>query len=555
MNNIFKGILTSALAVFTLSSCNSFLETTPSDRVSDKLVWTSIEYADLYVNSFYSYIAVYGQFGEGQFSGSLTEGLTNTFKYGSSAPGTRAGDANNYVFYPERLQPSGNLLCTWSVTYDRIRRVNQFLESQKLNSTFSKEVNLKYEAQARFFRAFLYFQLAKRHTQGTTNGGVILYSDLNVQKNMDRSTAAQTWQFIYDDLKFAAENLPEQWDAANTGRITKYGAWAFMSRAMLYAERWQDAKDAADLVINSELYELVDKYADSYKGNNNESIIQFAFDGLKGPGHNFDRNYVPYGDYTAVGSAEYGGAGTPTQEMVEYYETKTGDFVDWDAWHGETKETPPYEDLEPRFHATILYPGCEWKGRVMAPTENGTNGRFMTYDAEPYSSGRTTTGYYLRKLLDEDHNTDLLTVAGSHTWVEMRLAEVYLIRAEANYRLGAGVSDVKADINKVRERVDLPPTTISDAFEAIRHERLIELAYEGHLYWDMRRWKLAHVEYNDYRCHGMKITGPDAEGKYKYSYEDCDFHDRTFLEKMYILPVPVAETNNNTAIRQFDEWK
>ncbi len=555
MNKIYKGIMTLAVAAFALSGCNAFLDTTPTDSTSDKLVWTSTEYTDLYINNFYEYLSVYGQFGSQQFSGSLTEGLTNTFKYGSSSPGSKAGDANNYVFYPERLMPSGSLLDCWKNTYTRIRRINEFLDSQSKYSTFSQDVNIRYEAQARFFRAFLYFQLAKRHTQGTENGGLILYKDLNMKKDMPLSSAADVWQLIYEDLTFAAENLPESWDSANTGRITKYAAYAFLSRAMLYAERWQDAKDAADKVINSGMYSLTANYEDAYKGGNSESIIQFAYNGVSGPSHTFDKDYVPYGDYALVPSDEYGGKGTPTQEMVEYYETKDGNQVDWSEWHSETRNNPPYDQLEPRFHATVIYPGSTWKGREIMPTENSTSGRFMEYRAEAYANGRTTTGYYLRKMLDESITTTLMSIPSSHTWVELRLAEVYLNRAEALHRLGGNDAGARADINTVRARVGLPASKIEDTFEAIRHERLIELAYEGHLYWDMRRWELAHTEYNNYRCHGLKVTGPDFEGKYKWNYVDCDLEDRKFLTKFYILPVPTSETDNNSAVQQFDEWK
>ena len=111
--------------------------------------------------------------------------------------------------------------------------MNQFLVMQKKYSTFPDDKNLKWEAQVRFFRAYVYFQLAKRH------GGVILYDDLPTSNDKARSTAAETWQFIADDLDFAATNLPKEWDAANKGRVTKGAAYALKSRAMLYAERWQ----------------------------------------------------------------------------------------------------------------------------------------------------------------------------------------------------------------------------------------------------------------------------------------------------------------------------
>src|SRR5690606_14944300 len=172
---------------------------------------------------------------------------------------------------------------------------------------------------------------------------------------------------------------------------------------------------------------------------------------------------------------------------------------------GGTTDRPPYNQLEPRFHASIIYNGATWKGKVMENCIDGINGRYMNYREESLARGRTTTGYYLRKLMDEG-NRSLDVVNSTQTWVELRLAEVYLIRAEANYRLnneGLALND----INAVRDRVDLPPLgdlSGTAIFDAIRQERKVELSYEGHLYWDMRRWKLAHIDYNNYRVHGIR---------------------------------------------------
>ena len=88
---------------------------------------------------------------------------------------------------------------------------------------------------------------------------------------------------------------------------------------------------------------------------------------------------------------------------------------------------------------------------------------------------------------------------------------------------------------------------------AIRQERKVELFAEGHLYWDMRRWKLAYIEYNDYRTHGIRIT--DNAGSLTYEYVECDNQDRKFNENHYNFPIPTYELINNTAINQFNEWK
>ena len=548
-----------AATLFLSASCSKYLETTPTSQVSDILVWTDTQYTDLYVNAFYSYLHDYGQFGSAQFNSNMTEGLTNSLKYGSPTPGGHYGDSNNYLFYPERIMASGSLLDIWGGAYNRIRRVNEFLTSLARYSTYDEATNKMYEAQARFFRAYVYFQLAKRHCNGN-QGGVILYEDLNLVKDKNHATEAETWDFIEKDLEFAAQNLPKRWDAGNEGRVTRYMAYGLLSRVELYAERWEKAEVAADSVILRGGYSLMPNYADAWKGDNSESIIQFRYDPVNGLSHQHEIYHVPYGDFTRIEDTEIGGTAVPTQEMVEEYEDKDGNVVDWSPWHvsGPVAARPPYENLEPRFAATVLYNGCTWKGNVMDITEDGQFGRFMNYRADSYPNGRTVTGYYMRKFLtcENDEAFKELDITrgkrGGATWVELRLAEVYLNRAEARMHTGG---DALADINAVRRRVGLPDRTglSGDAlFAALRHERKVELSYEGHLWWDMRRWKLAATEYNNYRCHGLKPAG--SPGSYTFEYVDCDGEDRKFPAKLYILPVPTSETNVNTAITQYPEW-
>lgn len=536
-------ILLVSFAALGLVSCNDWLELTPTDRVSDKSAWESQEATDLYVNNFYEYIAIYGQFGDQQFNGNLTEGLTDTFKYGSYNEGSRAGDSNHYVFTPERMTSAGSLLDCWTNTYERVRRINEFLAAMENYSTYSEEVNTLYEAQARFFRAYLYFQLAKRH-----GGEIIIFDKLSeTVKNTPLTSADDTWQYIYDELTFAAENLPEQWNSQNSGRVTKGAAYAMLSRAMLYAERWNDAKAAGEKVLELG-YALAPTYEEATKGGNLESILEFNYL-VTGPNHYWDRYMCMYHEYTTAGGA------APTQEMVESYEAKDGSKVDWDKWHTAegTTEYPPYEQLEPRFAATILYNGAQWKGVELECCVDGQYGTYVDYGVEPYPYGKTVTGYYMRKFRQEE-NTDLTNVASTSAWVELRLGEVLLNLAEAEYRLGNDGAAM-GYIKQIRDRVGLPTDlslTGDDVFTALVHERKIELAYEGHLWWDMRRWRLAEEAYTGYRVHGLKIT---KEGSgYRYQYVDADGQDRKFLSRMYRLPIPDAELRNNNAIQQFPEW-
>ncbi len=406
-----------SLLTFSLVGCNDFLDTTPHDSISDKVVWNDIHTATLYLNGFYPYIDRYGQFGSAQFQGNLTEGLTETFKYGSYVPGNKAGDSNNYVFTPETMSSTGNLLDAWTGGYERIRRINEFLESMRKHSTFSAEENAKLEAQARFFRAFVYFQLAKRH------GGVILYTDMNLQKNKDRSSAAETWDLIASDLKYAASVLPVRWDAANKERVTRGAAWAMLARTMLYAERWQDAKDAADSVFKLQVYSLTDKYEDAFKGGNSESILEYNYL-VTGPNHSFAITTM---FLTAIWTTDGGAA----------RRRRWSNRTNWrrraviPTGHRGTIRRPvrPIRRLMPNWNPVSMLPcfttGANGKA-VLSNQQRYVSGKdgYAVYDDGSALNGRTTTGYYLRKMLNEGY-TDY-SKACTQPWIAIRLAEIYL---------------------------------------------------------------------------------------------------------------------------------
>lgn len=540
-----------------LSGCDDYLDLTPTDKLSDKVVWQDKSSVELYVNGFYPYISIYGSFGSGDSQVGLTEGLTETLKYGSMTPGTHVGFANILAYGEGGISaPTASWnLGMWDDIYTRIRRVNEFISGlKKYGAELDEASKIRFEAEARFFRGFLYFQLIKR------SGDVILYDeDLQaITRDKNVSPESEGWDMVEADLDFAAHNLPKAWVSANIGRVTKGAAFAMQSRAMLYAKRWEVAKAAADSVVNLNIYSLpaattVADYNKSFKSalaGNTESILEYNYL-IAGPNHGFDKIFTPGGDAVGIG-----GRGTPTQEMVESYEKSTGGFPDWSPWHTATgtTNTPPYSELEVRFQASILFNGADWKGRKIEPFVYGVDG-WASFKDDPNPSGKTTTGYYLRKLVDETH-TDLNSKPSTQTWVAIRLAEVYLNRAEANFMLN-DLAGANADVRKIRERVGLPydNKTGTDLMAAIRQERKIELAYEGHLYWDMRRWRLAHIAYDgpNSRVHGLKIVKEGVNTV--YTYVDCDKHDRSFPEKMYRIPLPETELMNNSSVQQYSEWK
>jgi len=540
-------------AATALPSCSDYLDLTPTDRVSDKGVWTSITTAEYAVNSFYGYLETIAG---NQCLAGMVEGLTDEMKYGSYL-------YNANCFIPSEIAYGGSTLTAtyvdaylgyWGQNYERVRRVNEGIYSLHKYGTLTPEETTRLEAEMRMVRAYIYFDLAKRYKD------IVLYDEdlTSISTDKELTDENTVWDFIQADLEYAGKNLPVPADAK--GRINRGMAYAFMSRAMLYAERWQEAYDAA-IEVDKLGYDLEGNYADAYgkeiMAGNKEAIIQTVFDATNDLTHNFDFYYTPGGDYTLFGQSG-GGYGTPTQEMVESYELADGGFPDWTPWHTDgVTETPPYADLEPRFHATILYNGANWKSRSIESYVGGSDG-FCVWNKEQDPKGRTTTGYYLRKLVDENHDV----IAQSYCTqpkTRLRYAEVLLNKAEAAYRLNKA-EDANAAVKKIRGRVNLPYSDKSgDAlWKAIRQERRVELAYEGLWYWDLRRWEQSAKQYpdglNGYQVHGLRID-MQPNGDLTYNYVAVDDRDRNFPERMYRFPLPVDELASNAKVTQYPEWR
>lgn len=536
------------LAVMGLASCNDFLNIDPTNKATDKLVWSKPEYAEMAVNYHYADIPNMGSFNTYQCAVGMTEGLTDEFKYGNM-------NYNAHCYIPSEISYGGIILSpsyvdvymgVWESTYEQIRRANESLAKLQASS-FDEATTKRLEAELRFFRGMYYYELLKRYHQA------ILYSDLSqISTNKALSSEEDCWKFVYDDLSYAGQNLPVSTNAK--GRLTSGAAYALLSRAMLYAGNWPAVKEAGEKVFAMG-YELTPNYADAFTDGNSEDIYQYSYDIKSNMSHSFDGYYAPGGDHTTAAMAMTGGYATPTQDMVEEYELAKGGKADWTAWHAAegTLSTPPYDQLEPRFQATILCNGAAWRDRTIEPFVGGTDG-WCQWQVEPKADGRTTTGYYLRKFVDENH-AYAEQQASTQPWIAFRLAEVYLNYAEACYRTGDNKQAMEY-INKVRRRVSLPDVaglSGDNLFAALRHERKVELAFEGLYYWDMRRWGLAEKAFTGIRRHGFRI---EKQGDhFKYTYVTVDNQDLNFPQKMNRLPIPQSEINNNSEIEQFPEWK
>ena len=545
-----KKIIVILSAALLAASCSDFLDMTPRDRVSAKTMWENTRNAEYSVNHLFSYIWGYNS---APTALGLTESLTDEMKYTSYNFNAMAY-IPSYIAYFESTVTAQTIdvyLGMWGSLYVAVRETNEAINYLHAYGQMSAEDKTRLEGELRFLRAYFYFELAKRYKD------VILYDeDLSkIVKDKAISPEKDIWDFVQADLEYAAANLPAQADAR--GRIDKGMAYAFTTRAMLYAERWDEVIAAAN-EVEALGYSLEPNYADacgkSLAAGNREAILQYTFDNSNGIAHEFNFYYTPGGDY-AIEDMKGGAYGVPTQELVESYELATGGFPNWAPWHGSTTNTPPYDQLEPRFKATILYNGAPWKGRTIEPFVGGTDG-WATWKTDKEPKGKSVTGYYLRKLVDE--NYDVTTSGSSQPFTFLRYGEVLLNKAEACYRTSdnTGANDA---VRAIRSRVGLPYSdkTGDNLWKAIVQERKVELAFEGLRYWDLRRWKAAAKAYPEglsgYQQHGLKIE-PDGAG-FRYTYVSVDEKNRSFPERLYRFPMPESELSSNSLVEQYEEWK
>ena len=561
--NLFKGLLLAGALAFT-AGCKT--DVVPTDRYTDEVVWQNPDNVRQYIAGMYSEFHRYA-FGAmpGLGYDNATDALSDLVKYTSSSEGN--GTANRLAFDPNRVNASTPNINVWAASYTRIRRINEFLQGLETYGKVDEATKTRYVAEARFIRGYCYFWLAK------VNGSVILLDKLNEMgvKDIPRSSEDEVWNFVAADFAFAAENLPKTWPGEE-GRATKGAAYGMLARTWLYAasvadydrkqfnqdpltgvpqakatEYYQKAADAAGEVIKlagEGLYALESNFTNVFTNPSSKEGVFSLFYVRPNFTHNFDFNYVPPLDVTNGGAI-----GVPTAELADHFEMADGtDF----SWNNSTMAASPYTGREPRFYGTILHNGVQWKGRTLTTVAENAKEGYVDFNSTS-DPRKTVTGYYLRKMLDPA-NTKILEQKSVQPWHEMRYAEVLLIHAEALTRLG-NLGAAKQSLDKVRERAGLPGTDAANQQEmmaAIEHERIVELAGEGHRYWDLRRWRKAHLVLNNTRVHGHKPV--TAGSSYTYQVVDADKQNRFFPSSFYYMPIPQDEIVRNTAIKQIQGW-
>lgn len=529
-----------------LGSCNKSLDVTPRDKYSNEIVWKNVDNLDLYINSLYGALYMYAEIG----GVSLTDGYADIIKYSQTYMDT---EHNRINMRPSYLSPaSTEALSPWATTYEKIKSLNEFIidAGRYGDKIDAKQLQIRI-AEVRFLRAFLYHKLIVRH------GGVVLRVDNEkldgpAEKNKKRSSVDESWTWVIQELKDIAEKLPESWDAVHTGRITKGAAYGIMARSALYAKKWNDAifgaRQVEILATAKGTYMLLDDYTQVFNLTHNKEIILASYYQRPTLTHDFDKYFSPTGDME-----RYGGYASPTEELVSSFDIQqAGQWQAFD-WNNPLHASDPYLNREPRFYATVLYNGADWKGRQIETYVGGKDGYIEYFDGN--ARNRTVTGYFIRKFLDSKPK-DFIQEKSDQYWIEMRYAEILCILSEAYAHMG-DYGKAYNYLNKIRNRVGLPNKPLQSSWTAylqdLQKEKICEFAVEGHRYWDLRRWQLAQSVLDAKRMHGVEIT---KEGTgFTYSVVDCDKADHYFPERYYTVPIPEFEVRNNTACEQDLLWQ
>jgi len=514
--------------------------------------------------------------------------------YSSGAFRGSASDESQYSilgngiddFYNGAWSPANNHAGEWASLYTSIRVANNFLtefqglefDELKLNADYAAQMHRykNYPYEVRFLRAYYYFCLVRQF------GDVPLVTTLlsaDETNQLTRNSSDEVFDFIINECTAIKDSIIKDYSdlgdfstgEAETGRADNLAVLALRARAALYyaSPLFNPTQDMSRyekaLEYTQELLDKADErkkklaisYADLWSSENFSkiTIAREMFFTRRYYKNATGDNLVETNNYP-VGFEGGKGGNCPTQNLVDAYDMKNGLSID-DPNSGYDPQNP-YKNRDPRLASTIAVNGDNWpeydKANKLETFVNGANGQPI--------SGATTTGYYLKKLCN-----GAISLAANgrvkeskHAWVTFRMGEAYLNYAEIAYRLtgsftqiptGGKMSAMEA-LNVVRKRAkvgvfseDKNPVT----WERYQKERMVELAFEGHRFWDVRRWKEADKYFREIK--GMEIT-KDADDKLHYEVKVIS--NRQWDDKMYFYPIPQSEIAKNPNLEQNPGW-
>jgi len=537
--------ITAIAAAGLFASCKkNYLDLVPTDRVSDASILADSSLFEDYVINRYLGIKIIDKEGEGTLPG-----FGRAFEYSmwssNSDESIYNNDDGSWLIQRGQIAPEnlGNAGAFWGRSYRGIRDCNYGL-GNIATVTMSKQHKDYLTGELKFLRAYRYQDLIRNY------GGVVLIGDkvYNLKDNLQdvalyqRSSIKDCIAYAVAQLDNAAQLLPQDNSGSwPLGRATKGAALALKARLLLYAASplyntgtWTDAAAAAKAVMSLNKYSLQSDYSSLFidQGMASSEII-------------FGRQYTVTAPHVRMeisnGPNGYGGwaGNTPLQNLVDGYQMNNGKDITDGASGYDTQN--PYVNRDPRFYATILYNGASYRGSTIdAYSPGGKDSK-----DSPSNWNTTKTGYYLRKFMNDKNVIDNpWSSTGQQPWIYLRYAEILLNYAEAQNEAVGPDASVYSAVNQIRQRlsVGMPPLPagLSQAQmrDAIRKERRVELAFEEHRFYDVRRWKIADVVEN-LPAGGMTMV-KNTNGTFTYTLKTA-LDGKAFYTKNYWLPIPRSE--------------
>jgi hypothetical protein len=626
MKRIYFLMVAFVFSVALFSCKKDWLQREPKNLLKDDQIWNDPkQYLSLFAN-FYDRIPTDLGFVDGP--GGSGRSWRNMADYDDAM---WSGESNN----EGRNNIASYATNRWEYwDYDLIRDINRSIGKMKeLGTSLSDDNKKQFEAEFRFIRAWIYFELVRRM------GGVpIVTTELIYENGGDinalrkpRNKEHEVYDFIASEMDAIKNDLGNIITVGTNStpsitRANKYTAMALKSRAMLYAGSlakynnlrtphittpggevgipasmaqgyYQKALAAAEEVINSGLYTLKTNSANpglafyqatTVKSGNKEVIFVKDYLTSKDKRHGFTYENIARGvREDNLSSSQI----TPSLSLVEAFDyldnssgtlkTRTPDNSDYIYYN---KPEDIFANKDGRLWGTVVYPGSEfkasvieiqagvktWNGSAYVNTEGAigtvhTDGKPLTGSSGPHRTNQdvTNTGFNMRKFVEEGALTSTRGVRADNWWIWIRLGEIYLNATEAAFELGDQPKALEY-INKLRERAGFPPNSLATLTLAkIQNERRVELAFEDHRVWDLKRWRIADQVWDGKATNPIAQVGalypyrvirpgdPARDGKYVFDRLDKAPRiqsPRLFREQNYYTFIPQSVRDNNPLI-------
>jgi len=566
------------LLIIIFQSCTGVLDKPPLDTIAGDVIWNDANLTRAYVTNLYTRINFYGL------------DMSDQCEDDDEATNPSGGSSN---ITTGTVSATNEARAYWDYTF--IRDCTFFLQ-QMATSTLASDVKNQMMGEVRFIRAFTYYEMMKRY------GGIPLvdvvidpYAPVSDQYTK-RATEDAIATFIDTELTTAEGLLSDV--ATPRGKINKWTAYALQARSDLWAASiakystvqlngivgipaanaatyYAKAIVAANMVINSGKYSLYNPQPANKSENyrhifvdkeNSEIIFEKAYDGVNLT-HNYDVRNAP------TEFATRGAILDPTLQFMLTYENADGSATPpiWGPSALYANGWALWAKKDPRLLGTVMFQGDAWSiGTINSydaidpnPTPSYNvgatfpgvliSGGTLFYQGVlsvgkdskyPISVDNTLTGFTTKKYID---GTKYKTGENlcSTTWIAFRLAEMYLIVAEANIETG-NIAPAVAAVNVTRNRAGISLLDASSiTVDRVRSERTHELAFEGHRYWDLRRWRIAQTVMSGVQMQGLHIILHFASQQYYFAPFNAETFIRNYTPQMNYNPITATRIANN----------